>query len=290
MNGACHRIPTTGGMPPPPPRPRPRDPGEVTPATLVWARLGLEEMPSPASTETSRASLREDEEPLSPLRPRVPFDEMDDSSATSEDARQGGDDAAPGVEVRISAEGYTDDTYMLAMCIMTLHLMLLATGQWVQLTGQEINVKKSMLFGVRGPQGTNAPPLQAELNGEALPVQHEFRQLGVGVRTTITKGTRPLLEARMDSAKQALRKVRTLPVGFEGRCGGHSPGGGAVWGGRPEAHCGTGHGGHASTLGNQQAVPSQGNRVCPPGARAPSGAEHGGAVSQNVLAGAHGAH
>ena len=132
MNGACHRIPTTGGTrPPPPPRgPRPRDPGELTPATLVWARPGLEEMPSPASKETSRASLRapEDEEPLSPLRPRVLFDEMDDSSATSEDAGQGDDDAAPGVEVRISAEGYADDTFMLAMCIMTLQLMLLATG------------------------------------------------------------------------------------------------------------------------------------------------------------------
>ena len=145
------------------------------------------------------------------------FDETDDSSATSEDTGHGDDDAAPGVEVRISAEGYADDTYMLAMCIMTLQLMLLATGQWVQLTGQEINVKKSMLFGVQGPRGTAAPPLRVELNGEALPVQHEFRQLCVGVRTTITKGTGPLLEARMDSAKQALRKVRTLPVGFEGR-------------------------------------------------------------------------
>ena len=161
--------------PPPPPRPRPRDLGELTPATVVWARLGLEEMPSPASTETSRASLRvpEDEEPLSPLRPRLLFDETDDSSATSEDARQGDDEAAPGVEVCISAEGYTDGTYMLAMCIMTLQLMLLATGQWIQHTGQEINMKKSMLFGVRGPRGTNAPPLRAELNGEALPVQHD---------------------------------------------------------------------------------------------------------------------
>ena len=286
-----------GDAPPPPPRPRPREPGELTPATVVWAWPGLEEMPSPASTETSRASLPapEDEEPLSPLQPRVLFEDTDDSSATSEDAGHGDDDAAPGVEVRISAEGYADDTYMLAMCIMTLQLMLLATGQWVQLTGQEINVKKSMLFGVRGLRGTTAPPLRAELNGEALPVQHEFRQLGVGVRTTITKGTGPLLEARMDSAKQALRKVRTLPVGFEGRAiivavmvlA-------AVWGGagggRPEAHCGTGHGGHACTVGNQQAVPSQGNCVCPPGTRAPSGAEHGGAVSQDLLAGAHGAH
>ena len=134
-------------------------------------------------------------------------------TVTSEDSGHGGDDAAPGVEVRISAEGYVDDTYMLAMCIMTLQLMLLATGQWVQLTGQEINEKKSMLFGVRGSRGTTAPPLRAELNGEALPVQNEFRQLGVGVRTTITKGTGPQLEARMDSAKQALRQVRTHPAG-----------------------------------------------------------------------------
>ena len=208
-----------GERPPPPPRPRPGDPGELTKATLVWARLGLEELPSLASTETSRASLRapKEGEPLSPVRPRVLFDETDDSSSTSEDAGHGDDGAAPGVEVRISAEGYADDTYMLAMCIMTPHLMLMATGQWVQPTGQGINVKKSMLFGVRGARGTTAPPLRAELNEEALLVQHEFRQLGVGLRTTITKGTGPLLEARIGSANQALRKVHTLPVGFEGR-------------------------------------------------------------------------
>ena len=73
----------------------------------------------------------EEEEPLSPLRSRVLFDETDDSLATSEDTGHGDHDAAPGVEVRISAEGYADDTYMLAMCIMTLQLMLLATGQCV---------------------------------------------------------------------------------------------------------------------------------------------------------------
>ena len=56
------------------------------------------------------------------------FDETDQLSATSEDAGQGDDDAAPGVEVRISVEGYAYSTYMLAMCVMTLQLMLLATG------------------------------------------------------------------------------------------------------------------------------------------------------------------
>ena len=79
------------------------------------------------------------------------------------------------MEVHILAEGYADNTYMLAICIMSLAMMLAATSQWIRLTGQEINVKKSMLFGVGRV---------TELDGEQLPVQCEFRQLGVGVRTT----------------------------------------------------------------------------------------------------------
>ena len=93
--------PDNGGdaPPPPPARPRPKAPGELTPAAVVWARLGLEEMPSPASIETSRVSLRmpEDEEPLSPLQPRELFDGTDGLSAASEDTGQGDDEAAPGV-------------------------------------------------------------------------------------------------------------------------------------------------------------------------------------------------
>ena len=129
-------------------------------------------MPSPASTKTLRASLRmpEDEEPLSPPQPRVLFNETNRSSAASEDAGQDDEEAASGVEVRISVEGYADDTYILAICIMTLQMMLLATGQWVQPTGHETKVKKSMLIGVLGPRATSAQPLQAELNGERLPV------------------------------------------------------------------------------------------------------------------------
>ena len=45
------------------------------------------------------------------------------------------EEMAPGNTVEISAEGYADDTYtyMLAMCAMTLMLMLQATGQWTAL-------------------------------------------------------------------------------------------------------------------------------------------------------------
>ena len=79
--------PDQGGDINPPPRPMPRAPGERTRAAAVWARLGLEEMPSPASTETSRASLRsparrvedlDGEDQISPMRPRVLFEDQSD--------------------------------------------------------------------------------------------------------------------------------------------------------------------------------------------------------------------
>ena len=74
-----------------------------------------------------------------------------------------------------------------------------------------------MVLGAGRVAGGSAQPLRAELDGEQLPVQCEFRQLGVGVRTTPKRGTGPLMEKRMESAKKALRKARMLPVGFEGR-------------------------------------------------------------------------
>ena len=219
--------PDQGGDINPPPRPMPRAPGERTPAAIVWARLGLEEMPLPASTETCKASLRsparrvedlEGEDHMSPMRPRVLFeDQSDEGQPLETELEEAEDECAPGVEVRISAEGYADDTYMLALSIVSLTLMLAATSHWVRLTRQEIHVKKSMVFGVGRVTGSSAQPLQAELDGEQLPVQREFRQLGVGVRTTPKRGTGPLLQKRMESTKKALRKARMLPVGFKGR-------------------------------------------------------------------------
>ena len=56
------------------------------------------------------------------------------------------EDAAPGVEITISAEGYADDTYMLTVTVMSLLALLVATSKWLQLRGQEINAKKSLAF------------------------------------------------------------------------------------------------------------------------------------------------
>ena len=74
-------------------------------------------------------------------------------------------EVAPGTQVELLAEGYADGTHMLVLCIVSLTLMLTATSQWVQVTRQQINVGKLMIFEVqhkcRGP--TRNP--EAELSG-----------------------------------------------------------------------------------------------------------------------------
>ena len=107
---------------------------------------------------------------------------------------------APGTTVEISAEGYTDDTYMLAMCAMTLMLMLQATGQWTTLIGQEINAKKSLAFAMQHTARGTREAQDVELNGETLSKDHEFRQLGIGVRMHPKRGTGPLLTKRVQEA------------------------------------------------------------------------------------------
>ena len=37
----------------------------------------------------------------------------------------------PGTEIAISAEGYADDTYMLALRLLALLAMLAATSKWL---------------------------------------------------------------------------------------------------------------------------------------------------------------
>ena len=104
---------------------------------------------------------------------------------------------ASGTMVEISAEGYADDTYMPALCAMTLMMMLQATGQWIMLTGQEINAKKSPTFAVQHKARGTKEAQSVELNGESLPHHHEFRHLGIGVHMHPKRGTGPMLTKRV---------------------------------------------------------------------------------------------
>ena len=98
----------------------------------------------------------------------------------STDSEQGNADVASGVEIAISAEGYTHDTYMLIIRLLSLLAMLVATSKWLRLTGQEVNAKKSLAFSATSSVRRKPEALEATLDGVQMPVHQEFRQLGGG--------------------------------------------------------------------------------------------------------------
>ena len=51
-----------------------------------------------------------------------------------------------GMDVEISAMGYADDTYGLGTSLRSLQGALEQTQQWLRLTGQDVNGKKSVAF------------------------------------------------------------------------------------------------------------------------------------------------
>ena len=74
------------------------------------------------------------EEPDSPIVPRNRFgaDSVDGASDNTHMSKEGSvdaEDAAPGSQATISAEGYADDTYMLTVYLLSLLAMLAATSK-----------------------------------------------------------------------------------------------------------------------------------------------------------------
>ena len=145
-------------------------------------------------------------------------DDVSDGAHTSdegsEDAKEvAPKEVAPGTQVAISAEGYADDTYMLAMYLLSLLAMLAATSRWLQLTGKDVNAKTSQAFTAAYSTRERRDTLEAALDGVQIPTQQEFRQLGVGVHTVPRRGTGPPLQKHIAEGKKAQRKTRTIPGG-----------------------------------------------------------------------------
>ena len=65
---------------------------------------------------------------------------MSDSTSLTKEGNNG-EDAALGLEAATSAEGYTDDTYMLTLSLLSRLAMLAATSKWLELTGHEVTPK-----------------------------------------------------------------------------------------------------------------------------------------------------
>ena len=173
---------TEGHCTPPPPRKPTGGHAEGwTPAQKVWGQLGLQEMPTPSSTEHSSMSLWEapspgdggseldNDEPHSPIQLRNLFGAGDDDAASddtgSAESGQNSNDAAPQVGVAISAEGYADDTYMIASHLLPVLTMLVPTSKWLKITGQEVNAKKSLAFSATSEVRRKPVTLDATLVG-----------------------------------------------------------------------------------------------------------------------------
>ena len=135
------------------------------------------DIPSTANYADSPDTQNFLDSPQSPVKPRVLFSPYRVSSVGEDAARIHDDEdlddsMAPGTTMEISEEGYADDTYMLALCAMMLMRMLQATGRWAKLTGQEINVGKSVTFTVQHTARATQEAQRVQLNGKALPQQH----------------------------------------------------------------------------------------------------------------------
>ena len=117
----------------------------------------------------------DEDEPHSPIQPRNLFGADDGDAASddtgSTDSRQSSNDAAPGVEIEISAKGYGEDTYMLAIHLLSLLTMLVATSKWLKLMGQEVNAKKSLAFSATNKVRGKPEPQEATLDGVQMPSQ-----------------------------------------------------------------------------------------------------------------------
>ena len=222
--------PDHGGALHPPRRPTGCHAEGPTPSEKVWGRLGLQEMPTPASTEHSRMFLREAPSPprgggVKGGRGRTALADTCTRGTclgrttrmpqVTTPAPQTTDKTATGVKIQISAEGYSDNTYMLAIHLLLLLTMLVATSKWPKLTGQEVNAKQLLAFSATNRLRRKPEPLEVTLDGVRMPAQQEFRRLGVGVRTMPRRGTGPLLQRRIGEAKKALKKTRTIPGCFD---------------------------------------------------------------------------
>ena len=70
------------------------------------------------------------------MQPRNPFGPEDTSEELSgTDVEDEEFDVGPGTKVAISAQGYADDTYMLALSLLALLAVLAATSKWLQAAG-----------------------------------------------------------------------------------------------------------------------------------------------------------
>lgn len=105
--------------------------------------------------------------------------------------------------------GYADDTYIIAPTADSVQQGANLTSDWLSVTEQEVNSKKS-LHAVVG-DSTQA----VTISGAVIPRQPTFRILGAAVHVVATPGTSPLLLQRIEQGLQLVSRLSTLPFAFD---------------------------------------------------------------------------
>ena len=82
--------------------------------------------------------------------------------------------------------GYADDTYAFAQDGASMAPKMGTISEFLEVTGQGVNAKESVSFDTTGEQ-----PVGAELGGQPLPLQNEFRVLGAGCAPRGFRGRAP---------------------------------------------------------------------------------------------------
>ena len=106
------------------------------------------------------------------------------------------------LELEVSAMGYANDTYAFAQDGASMAPKMDTISEFLETTGQGVNAKKLVPFDSTGEQ-----PVGAEVGVQALPLQHEFRMLGAGVRTAGLPGSGPLILKRISKASWMLPRI-----------------------------------------------------------------------------------
>ena len=180
-----HSNPCTCGHGPPPQESQPPCP----PSPPMLARDGPAEEETAASAESP---------PFSPAKLRGAQPQPQEAGT-----------------IHVGSMGYADDTYPLRSEGQYMAPVMHLTDEWLALTLQKVNPKKSLSIQVR--QSKEVARKHTVLQGVSLLLQAEFRSLGVGIRTSLTRGTGPLLKKRTSKGKHLLSRVRGAQGGFSRR-------------------------------------------------------------------------
>ena len=112
----------------------------------------------------------------------------------------------------LTALGYADDTYGVAVGQHTVQSLLECTHDWLQTTGKDVNPKKSVSFIIPDTDQT------IRMRGVPFPKESEFRSPGAGVRTTDIVASCPLILKRIGKASALLDWIHGVQGNFEDKC------------------------------------------------------------------------